>query len=376
MASADIVGIDAGAVSRWFETLGVDFDGPVAFERIGLGQSNLTYLVRDEAGRRWVLRRPPLGHLLASAHDVAREARILSALEGTAVPTPRVLGMTDDPAVTDVPLLLMEFVDGQVVDRMSIARSLTPERRRAIGMSLPQTLAKIHAVDLEVTGLTGLAGHKPYGQRQLKRWSAQWARSRTRELPALEGLTGRLVAAAPEQRELTLVHGDFHLRNVITSYDTGKVTAVLDWELSTLGDPLADLGSLLAYWPAKGENTSGDFAATALDGFPTHEELVAAYSAVSGRDLTALGYWHAMGLWKVAIIAEGVMRGAMDEPRNVGGDRTPGRRRPWNSTLRQWSIVAGRTRSGSRVLHFHACRGISRGDAVSHRDACGKGQSR
>lgn len=323
MSSADIVGIDAGAVSRWFATLGVDFAGPLAFERIGLGQSNLTYLVMDQDGRRWVLRRPPLGHLLASAHDVAREARILTALESAAVPTPRVLGLTDDPAVTDVPLLLMEFVDGEVVDRMSIARSLTPERRRAIGMSLPRTLAQIHAVDLEATGLTGLAGHKPYAQRQLKRWSAQWERSRTRELPALEDLTRRLVAAVPEQRELTLVHGDFHLRNVITSHGSGEVTAVLDWELSTLGDPLADLGSLLAYWPAKGEDTSGDFVATALDGFPPREELVAAYSAASGRDLAALGYWHVMGLWKVAIIAEGVMRRAMEEPRNKAASGTP-----------------------------------------------------
>ncbi|WP_228472822.1 phosphotransferase family protein [Streptomyces cyaneochromogenes] len=243
MSSTDIVGIDAGAVGRWFATLGVDFAGPLAFERIGLGQSNLTYLVQDQDGRRWVLRRPPLGRLLASAHDVAREARILGALESTAVPTPRVLGLTDDPVVADVPLMLMEFVAGEVVDSMSIARSLTPERRRAIGMSLPRTLAKIHAVDLEATGLTGLAGHKPYAQRQLKRWSAQWERSRTRELPALEDLTGRLVAAVPEQRELTLVHGDFHVRNVITSYDSGEVTAVLDWELSTLGDPLADMGT-------------------------------------------------------------------------------------------------------------------------------------
>ncbi|WP_328346932.1 phosphotransferase family protein [Streptomyces violaceus] len=323
MSSADIVGIDAGAVSRWFATLGVDFAGPLAFERIGLGQSNLTYLVQDQSGRRWVLRRPPLGHLLASAHDVAREARILVALGSTAVPTPRVLGLTDDPAVTDVPLLLMEFVDGEVVDSMSIARSLTSERRRAIGMSLPRTLAKIHAVDLEATGLTGLASHKPYAQRQLKRWSAQWKRSRTRELPALEDLTRRLVAAVPEQRELTLVHGDFHLRNVITSHDSGEVTAVLDWELSTLGDPLADMGSLLAYWPAEGENTLGDFVATALDGFPHREELVEAYAAPSARDLTALGYWHALGLWKVAIIAEGVMRRAMDDPRNKAASGTP-----------------------------------------------------
>ncbi|MBT2370183.1 phosphotransferase family protein [Streptomyces sp. ISL-10] len=323
MSSRGIVGIDAGTVSRWLETLGVGFAEPLRFDRIGLGQSNLTYLVRDQDGRRWVLRRPPLGRLLASAHDVAREARILAALEGTGVPTPRVLGLTADPAVTDVPLLFMEFMDGQVVDTMPIARSLTPERRRAIGMSLPRTLAKIHAVDLATAGLTGLAGHKPYAQRQLKRWSGQWEKSRTRELPALDDLTRRLAAAVPEQREVTLVHGDFHLRNVITSCDTGEVTAVLDWELSTLGDPLADMGSLLAYWPAKGENTSGDFGATALEGFPTREELEAAYLAASGRDLTALGYWHAMGLWKVAIIAEGVMRRAMDEPRNKAASGAP-----------------------------------------------------
>ncbi|MFF3322533.1 phosphotransferase family protein [Streptomyces sp. NPDC002889] len=324
MSSTGIVGIDAGAVSRWFGTLGVDFAGPLAFDRIGLGQSNLTYLVQDQDGRRWVLRRPPLGRLLVSAHDVAREARILAALEGTAVPTPRVLGLTADPAVTDVPLLLMEFVDGQVVDTMPIAQSLTPERRRAIGTSLPRTLAKIHAVDLETAGLTGLAGHKPYAQRQLKRWSGQWARSRTRELPALEDLTRRLVAAVPEQREVTLVHGDFHLRNVITSYDTGKVTAVLDWELSTLGDPLADMGSLLAYWPEPGEEaTGGDFAASALEGFPDRAEIAQVYLTETGRDPAALTFWHVLGLWKVAVIAEGVMRRAIEEPRNRSTTGTP-----------------------------------------------------
>ncbi|MEU9115185.1 phosphotransferase family protein [Streptomyces sp. NPDC048483] len=324
MANTDIVGVDAAAVSRWFETLGVDFAGPLVFDRIGLGQSNLTYLVRDRGDRRWVLRRPPLGHLLASAHDVAREARILTALEGTAVPIPRVLGLTDDPAVTDVPLLLMEFVDGQVVDTMSVAQSLTPERRRAIGMSLPRTLAKIHAVDLKATGLTGLASHKPYAQRQLKRWSGQWEKSKTRELPALDDLTRRLVAAVPEQRELTLVHGDFHLRNVITSYDSGEVTAALDWELSTLGDPLADMGSLLAYWPEPGEEeTGGDFAASVLEGFPDRAELAQVYLAETGRDPAALKFWHALGLWKVAVIGEGVMRRAIDEPKNKSATGAP-----------------------------------------------------
>jgi aminoglycoside phosphotransferase (APT) family kinase protein len=318
-----IVGIDTVAVARWLHTIGVDYTGTLTFDRIGLGQSNLTYLVRDSVGGRWVLRRPPLGHLLASAHDVAREARILSALEETAVPTPRVYGFTEDPAVTDVPLLLMEFVEGQVVDRMSVAQALVPERRRAIGLSLPRTLAKIHAVDLEQTGLIDLASHKSYAQRQLRRWAGQWEQSKTRELPALDDLTRRLVESVPEQHELTLVHGDFHLRNVITSTDTGDVTAALDWELCTLGDPLADLGSLLAYWPEPGETFGGEFPASTLVGFPDRAGIAQVYFEETGRDPEALGFWHVLGLWKVAVIAEGVMRRARDEPQNKAAAGTP-----------------------------------------------------
>jgi aminoglycoside phosphotransferase (APT) family kinase protein len=250
-----IVGLDPAAVTRWFDELGVEFTAALSFDRIELGQSNLTFLVRDAGGRKWVLRRPLLGHLLASAHDVVREARIMAALEGTAVPAPKVYGIAQDAAVSEVPLVLIEYIDGQVVDTMPIAESLTPQRRRAIGVSLPRTLAKIHAVDLDAIGLSDLASHKPYAQRQLKRWSGQWEQSKTRELPELDDLTRRLVAAVPEQRELTLVHGDFHLRNVIASHETGEVVGVLDWELSTLGDPLADMGSLLAYRPEPGEHT-------------------------------------------------------------------------------------------------------------------------
>lgn len=317
-----VIAIDPAAIARWMEQLGITVTGPLRFDRIGLGQSNLTYLVGDADDRRWVLRRPPLGTLLASAHDVAREARILSALQDTPVPTPRVYGLTRDEA--DVPLLLMEFVDGLVVDRTSIAESLTPQRRRQIGLSLPKTLAKIHAVDIEKVGLDDLASHKPYAQRQLKRWAGQWELSKTRELPDLDDLTGRLVAAAPERQELTLVHGDFHLRNVITSHATGEVVAVLDWELSTLGDPLADMGSLLAYWPQPGEeDIAGGFAAAALDGFPDRAEMTRVYLAETGRDAATLQYWHALGLWKVAVIAEGVMRRAMDEPQNKAAAGTP-----------------------------------------------------
>ncbi|MEE2033948.1 phosphotransferase family protein, partial [Rhodococcus sp. CC-R104] len=280
-------------MTDWIRSL--DHDGgplecapPLSFQRIGLGQSNLTYLVRDREDRRWVLRRPPLGELLASAHDVAREARILSALGSTEVPTPRVFGLTRDPRITDAPLLLMEFVDGLVVDRMPVAESLTPQRRRDIALSMVRTLAKIHAVDIDAVGLSDLASHKPYAQRQLKRWSGQWEQSKTRELPDLDDLTRRLTAAVPEQREVTLVHGDFHLRNVITSHETGDVVAALDWELSTLGDPLADMGSLLAYWSEKGEETAGDFPASQLDGFPDRAELAQVYLDETGRDPAAL----------------------------------------------------------------------------------------
>jgi len=319
----EVAGLDSDAVSRWLATLGIEFTAPLHFQRIGLGQSNLTYRVTDAAGRSWVLRRPPLGHLLASAHDVMREARIIAALADTDVPAPRILGVTADSEFSDVPLVLMEFVDGLVVDTMDVAKALTPQHRRRIALSLPRTLAKIHAVDLAKVGLADLASHKPYAQRQLKRWAGQWELSKTRELPELDELTRRLVAAAPEQREISLVHGDFHLRNLITSPETGEVVATLDWELSTLGDPLADMGSLLTYWLEPGESLGNDFAPSTLDGFPDRAEMTRLYLEATGRDLAALQFWHVLGLWKLAIIAEGVMRRAIDEPQNKAAAGTP-----------------------------------------------------
>ena len=323
MPHQEVVGINPDAVTSWFSDIEIDITGQLTFDRIGLGQSNLTYLVRDEVDRRWVLRRPPLGHLLASAHDVVREARIMSALANTSVPTPKILGVTANPVISDAPLVLMEFIDGQVVDTLDIARSLTPQRRRQIAVSLQRTLTEIHAVDLNEVGLSDMASHKPYAPRQLKRWTRQWEQSKTRELPELDELTRRLVAAAPVQTETSLVHGDFHLRNVIASRDRGDITGVLDWELSTLGDPLADMGSLLAYWPEAGEDTGGDFPATTLEGFPGRAEMAHLYLDQTGRDPKALQYWHALGLWKVAIIAEGVMRRAIETPTNKAAAGTP-----------------------------------------------------
>jgi aminoglycoside phosphotransferase (APT) family kinase protein len=327
----EAAGLDLGPVGDWMRSIGQPVDGALRPKRIGLGQSNLTYLVTDDGGHRWVLRRPPLGQLLASAHDVGREARILRALENTDVPVPRIFGVTEDPAVTDAPLVLMEYVDGMAVDRMSVAETLTPQRRQAIGLSMPAVLARIHAVDLTERGLDDLASHNAYAVRQVKRWAGQWEKSKTRDLPALDALTRRLSQAAPRQTEVTLVHGDFHLRNVLVTQQPakavpdacGEVVATLDWELSTLGDPLGDIGTLLAYWPESGETFGGDFTATALEGSPTRAQIVAEYLRLTGRDEAQLRYWQVLGLWKVAVIAEGVMRRAMDEPRNKAAAGTP-----------------------------------------------------
>lgn len=322
----DVVGLEPAAVQEWILALGLGADPPLRFARAGNGKSNLTYLVTDLAGKRWILRRPPVGPRLASAHDVAREHRILRALEPTSVPTPAVLGFTEHPSVSDVPLLLMEFVDGIVVDDVHAAERLDPGTRARLGSSLARGLAHVHAVDLRATGLDDLASHNPYAARQLKRWRQQWQRSRTRELPPVEQLADRLEAAMPEQRELTLVHGDFHLLNVIAAPDGAQIRAILDWELCTLGDPLADLGGLLAYWPQPGDEVEGVFPAPRLPGFPSRAELAEIYATETGRDLTALPFWHALGLWKIAIICEGVRRRALEDERNAARTGIPAAR--------------------------------------------------
>lgn len=317
MSPAAVEGLDVPAMTAWLEGLGIGATAPIGFERVGLGQSNLTFLATDADGRRWVLRRPPLGKTLASAHDVAREYRILSALEGTDVPIPGVHGLCEDPSVTDVPVMVVDFVDGVVLDSREDAEALDADQRRAAGLALVETLAKIHAVDLEATGLSDLASHKPYGERQLRRWKGQWDQSKTRELPEIEDLTQRLVAADPGSAEITLVHGDGHLRNVILDPHDASARAMLDWELCTLGDPIADIGTLLAYWPGPKDPQSAVFSATTVPGFASPEDLVARYAELTGRDVSGVPFWHALGVWKLAIILEGVRRRQLDDERNL-----------------------------------------------------------
>ena len=315
------VELDLPSLARWIRDAGEPVTGSLRGTRVGQGQSNLTYRIDDEAGRTWIARRPPLGHLLASAHDVAREHRIIAALQSTGVPVPATIGVCEDPAVADVPVVIMEHVEGTVIDDEEAARQIAPETRSRLGLELARTLAKIHAVDIDAVGLGDLASRKPYAPRQLKRRSRQLEESRTQDRPDLDALTTVLTEHLPEPGEISLVHGDFHIRNVIIDSATGDIRAVLDWELATLGDPLADVGSSLAYWTQAGEVPDG--APNAVDGFPTRAEIAAEYLAVSGRNKRTLGFWHTLGLWKIAIIAEGVRRRVADNPANAAAHGVP-----------------------------------------------------
>jgi aminoglycoside phosphotransferase (APT) family kinase protein len=300
-------GIDRGGVEAWFGAHVEGTEPPLSFERISGGHSNLTYRVADSAGSRWALRRPPLGKRLGSAHDMAREYRVVSALGPTDVPVAPVVGLCEDDEVNGAPFYVMEFVEGPVLRGVAEAEAFPAEAdRRAIGERVAETLAAIHAVDPDAVGLGDLGRREDYVARQLRRWQGQWEKSKTRELPAIDAVHERLAARIPEQGPATIVHGDYRLDNMILNPE-GEVAAVVDWELCTLGDPLADLGLLMVYWPDRGEEPVAlGQPANLAPGFPTKEELRDRYAERSGREISQLDYFVALGYWKLAIILEGV----------------------------------------------------------------------
>jgi len=301
-------GIARGPLEEWFRSRVATLEPPLDYEKIHGGLSNLTFLVTDQAGSRWVLRRPPLGARLGSAHDMGREVKVVSALADTPVPVPPVVGYCDDESVTGAPFYVMEFVEGPVLRTPDQAALFSgADQRRRIGEGLVETMVAIHALDPDRTGLGDLGRRDGYVARQLKRWSGQWEKSKTRELETVELVHAKLSEAIPEQTETTIVHGDYRLDNVIYS-PLGEVAAVVDWELCTLGDPLADLGLLMVYWAEPEDESIPLFRpATTEPGFPTRAALAAHYAAISGRDISQLDYFVALGYWKLAVILEGVL---------------------------------------------------------------------
>ena len=300
-------GIDGERVGAWLEANVAGAQGPFTYVRIAGGRSNLTYSVTDSAGHRWALRRPPLGKALGSAHDMGREHRVVSALAGTPVPVAPIAGYCTDESVNEAPFYVMDFIEGPILRQREDAETFPDEAdRRAIGERVVDTLVAIHSVDPDEVGLGELGKKENYVARQLRRWQGQWEGSKTREIPLVEEVHDRLAECIPDQGPAAIVHGDYRLDNMILD-DSGDVAAVVDWELCTPGDPLADVGLLLVYWGEEGDSLLPLFEpATMAPGFPTRQDVKALYAERSGRDLSRIDFYVALGYWKLAIILEGV----------------------------------------------------------------------
>lgn len=298
-------------------------DGHLTIERHQAGHSNETFFV-SRGDERFVLRRPPLGAFLPSAHDVGREYKVLSALGTTPVRAPRTHLMCDDESVIGAPFYLMERKEGEVI-RTELPAIFTKEHRAAIGDELVDALVELHSVDPAECGLEGFGKPTGYLARQLRRWRGQLELTlpHTRPLPALERIGEWLSANLPDSTDSTIVHGDYKLDNVMFAAEAPpKIVAILDWEMSTLGDPLADLGWMVSFWREAGDHSGGLFAETSrvteLPGFKSRAELVDRYSEATGRDVSALNWYMVLAIWKLAILLEGSyarhLAGMTDDP--------------------------------------------------------------
>ena len=316
-----VEGIALEPVTAWLsERIGA-LRPPLEFSLIAGGHSNLTYRFTDQTGAAYVLRRPPLGHVLESAHDMGREHRIVSALAGSAVPVADTFGLCEDPDVNGAPFYIMGFVAGDVLHDAAAASALTPQQRAQLGEDVIDVLAKLHLIDPDDVGLGQLGRKEAYIARQLKRWNKQWEASKTEEIPAMEEVSRLLDEKMPEQVGATIVHGDYRLGNMMVA--DGAIAAVLDWELCTLGDPLADVGYLMNNWILPGEEPESTVPTTAGD-FPDREALCARYAAATGRDLAGINYYRAFSHWRLAAINQGVYKrylvGAMGDQEGVDLD--------------------------------------------------------
>lgn len=306
-------GLDVAGLEAWLAEARPELvSGPLSAQLITGGKSNLTYRI-DGARVPLVVRRPPLGHVLASAHDMAREHRVISALNGSAVPVPSAVAIVDDTAnarVTGTPFFVMKLVDGAVLAHPAQNAVFTAGGLRQIGVSLAEILADLHGIDPGSIGLEDFGRGTGYLERQLRTWRRQLDASRSRETPALDGLQDALGERMPDDSRSGLVHGDYRLDNAIVAGegDEPRIAAILDWEMSTIGDPLVDLGVFGMYWNID-ELSGGRLFDSAVDlraGYPGFDELVDAYAARVGRSIPDLGWYRGFAAYKLAVIAEGI----------------------------------------------------------------------
>ncbi|MEV7016403.1 phosphotransferase family protein [Streptomyces sp. NPDC093991] len=294
--------------------------GPLSGRLIEGGRSNLTYTVTDGAAT-WVVRRPPLGHVLATAHDMKREHRVISALHPTEVPVPRPVLLCEDEEVLGAPFYVMEYVEGTPYRTAGQLAPLGPERTRKAVLNLVDTLVDLHAVDPAEAGLADFGRPEGFLDRQLRRWGKQLDASRSRELADIDELHAALGRELPVSPAPTVVHGDYRLDNALIS-DDESVRAVLDWEMSTLGDPLTDLGLLVMYSSPLGMPDSPVSTTAEAPGHPTPAELIERYAARSGRDVSAVSWYTAFAWFKLAVILEGIhYRYTLGQTVGAGFDR-------------------------------------------------------
>ncbi|MYR91113.1 phosphotransferase [Streptomyces sp. SID685] len=278
--------------------------GPLTGRLIEGGRSNLTYALSDGTSK-WVVRRPPLGHVLATAHDMKREHRVISALHPTSVPVPAPVLLCEDEEVLGAPFYMMEFVAGTPYRTSAQLAPLGERRVRGAVLSLVDTLVELHAVDPAEVGLGDFGRPEGYLDRQLRRWGKQLDASRNRELPGIDELHAGLGLGLPGSPAATVVHGDYRLDNVLIGADD-RITAILDWEMSTLGDPLTDLGLLVMYSRSLDLPNSPVSTTAEAPGHPAPEELIERYAARSGRDVSAVSWYEAFAFFKLAVILEGI----------------------------------------------------------------------
>jgi aminoglycoside phosphotransferase (APT) family kinase protein len=339
------LGIEAGPVARWLAGHVPGSRPPFRYERITGGHSNLTYLVTGQDRVRYVLRRPPVGQLLATAHNVIREHDVMLRVAAWGVPVPRMLGACHDEDITGAPFYVMEYVDGLVVNTGPDADELLPEpeARRRSGEALIDALVALHGIDLNAAGLGGLARHHGYLERQLKRWAAQWDAAGLDDLTEMGELHSWLVAHQPAESRPCLVHGDFRLGNSLIDRD-GQVLALLDWELCTIGEALLDLAYFLRSWTAPDLRPGFAEPTGTAPGFASGEELAARYAERSGRSMEQLSYFRAFTAWRSAAILAGVYRRYLDGQMGERPDGIESFRAEVESRIQQGLAVTRSTR--------------------------------
>ncbi|MEV4331085.1 phosphotransferase family protein [Streptomyces sp. NPDC049597] len=303
---SDLPGLDLARFTDWFSSSVPGAGGDLTARLVAGGKSNLTYEVTDGTGQAWIVRRPPLGHVLATAHDMAREYRVMSALQDTEVPVPTTYALCEDTNVLGAPFYVMERVAGTPYRHASELAPLGPERTRAISTGLVDTLATLHEVDPAAVGLADFGRPEGFLARQVGRWKKQLDASYCRDLSAADELHARLAADVAPESAPGIVHGDYRLDNVLTD-DRDRPAAVIDWEMATLGDPLTDL-ALLVLYQRLGTLLGGSAVADAASapGFLTEDETLQRYAARSDRDLSRFGFYLGLASFKLAAILEGI----------------------------------------------------------------------